>query len=177
MFQQILVGIDNSDIGQYVFESAVSLAKVNNASLLILHVISPLDEQYIHPMFLQPEGVYPSFNTEAINYHINQWEELKQERLNWLASLTNKAISAGVITEFTESIGDPGRLICDLARTWEADLIVVGRRGRSGLSELLLGSVSNYVLHHAPCSVLTVQGQLSHAPTNTACEVEQIAKT
>ncbi len=41
-----------------------------------------------------------------------------------------------------------------------ADLIVVGRRGRSGLSELILGSASNYVLHHAPCSVLTLQGKI-----------------
>lgn len=48
-------------------------------------------------------------------------------------------------------------MICELARNWNADLIILGRRGRTGLSELLLGSVSNYVLHHAPCSVLTVQ--------------------
>ncbi|NEO28803.1 MAG: universal stress protein, partial [Kamptonema sp. SIO4C4] len=35
--------------------------------------------------------------------------------------------------------------------------VIIGRRGRVGLSEILLGSVSNYVLHHAPCAVMVVQ--------------------
>ncbi|MGF1673753.1 MAG: universal stress protein, partial [Rivularia sp. (in: cyanobacteria)] len=51
----------------------------------------------------------------------------------------------------------PGYMICNVARSREVDLIVVGRHGRTGLSEFFLGSVSNYVLHHAPCSVLTIQ--------------------
>ncbi|MGQ9872468.1 universal stress protein [Leptodesmis sp.] len=38
-----------------------------------------------------------------------------------------------------------------------ADLILIGNRGHTGLKELFLGSASNYVLHHAPCSVLTVK--------------------
>lgn len=74
-----------------------------------------------------------------------------------LRSRTRKAMAAGVSTEFTQLAGSPGKTICDLASDWGADLIVMGRRGRSGLSELILGSVSNYVLHHARCSVLTVQ--------------------
>ncbi|MGC1393382.1 MAG: universal stress protein [Coleofasciculaceae cyanobacterium] len=36
-------------------------------------------------------------------------------------------------------------------------MVVVGRRGRTGLAEAFLGSVSNYVVHHAPCSVLVIQ--------------------
>jgi nucleotide-binding universal stress UspA family protein len=39
----------------------------------------------------------------------------------------------------------------------EADLIIVGRKDRSGLEELLLGSVSSDVVHHAPCAVLVTQ--------------------
>ncbi|MGF1516635.1 MAG: universal stress protein, partial [Nodosilinea sp.] len=63
----------------------------------------------------------------------------------------------------------PGRVICTLAKTWAADLIVVGSHRRKGLSELFLGSVSNYVMHHAPCSVLVVDAQtLSEATVEAA---------
>jgi glycosyltransferase involved in cell wall biosynthesis len=41
---------------------------------------------------------------------------------------------------------------------WDADLVVMGRRGLSGIKEMFLGSVSNYIIHHVPCSVLIVQG-------------------
>ncbi|MBE9205221.1 universal stress protein [Nostoc sp. LEGE 06077] len=78
--------------------------------------------------------------------------------------MTNPAIAKGVAAEFTQELGDPSRMICEVARTWKADVIVISRRGLSGISELFLGSVSNYVLHYAPCSVLTVQGEMTVNP-------------
>ncbi|MEY3330640.1 MAG: hypothetical protein RLZZ115_3525 [Cyanobacteriota bacterium] len=44
-----------------------------------------------------------------------------------------------------------------MTKKWGADLVIVGRRNRSELAELFLGSVSNYVVHHVKCSVLVVQ--------------------
>ncbi len=44
-----------------------------------------------------------------------------------------------------------------MARAWSADLILVGSRGLKGLKEMFLGSVGNYVTHHAPCSALIVR--------------------
>jgi nucleotide-binding universal stress UspA family protein len=53
--------------------------------------------------------------------------------------------------------GDPGEEIVAEARTWGADLIVMGSHGRGALKRLLLGSVATQVLHHAPCSVQIVR--------------------
>jgi nucleotide-binding universal stress UspA family protein len=78
-----------------------------------------------------------------------------------LRSRIYEAVAAGVNAESNQVSGDAGKAICEEALVWGADLIVLGRRGRSGLSELFLGSTSNYVLHHAPCSVLTVQPLVS----------------
>ena len=53
--------------------------------------------------------------------------------------------------------GDPAKTIVDEAKEWHADLIVVGSHGRSGLGRLLLGSVAQAVVAHAPCSVEVVR--------------------
>ncbi|MBD2250630.1 universal stress protein [Nostoc parmelioides] len=159
MYQKILVAVENSEIGQYIFEQGVNLAKASNAEIMLLHVISPVEDPYITPIFLQPDTTYPGWQTESMDNYIQHWEKLKQEKLEWLRSLTDAAINIGVKAGFTQKMGDPGRTICEIARSWSADLIMVGRRGRAGLSEFLLGSVSNYVLHHAHCSVLVIQGQ------------------
>lgn len=53
--------------------------------------------------------------------------------------------------------GNPAAMIVEEAKNWNADLIVVGSHGFGFWSRLVLGSVSNGVLHHAPCSVLVVR--------------------
>ena len=53
--------------------------------------------------------------------------------------------------------GDPRAVIVDEAAEWGADLIVVGSHGHTGLTRLLLGSVAQSVVAHAPCSVEVVR--------------------
>lgn len=53
--------------------------------------------------------------------------------------------------------GDPGRSICQLATELSASGIIVGSRGRGGLKRALLGSVSDYVVRNAPCSVVVTR--------------------
>lgn len=172
MFRKILAAIDHSDMCAQVFEEAVALAKATNASLMLLHVLSPLEDGYPTPVYPGPDSLYPTLHDAALKNYTRQWESFERKGMELLRSRTEVATEAGVATEFTQNIGDPGRTICKLAHTWNADLILLGRRGRSGLSEMLLGSVSNYVLHHAPCSVLTVQGRHSEEARSTAPERE-----
>lgn len=160
MYQKILVAMDQSETSQYVFEQSVFLAKASDAELMLLHVLSPLEDPYLSPVFTQPDSIYPSVQTAPIDSYMREWEELKKQRLDWLRSLSDTAVNAGVKAESTLNLGDAGRIICEVARNWPADLIIVGRRGRTGISEFLLGSVSNYALHHAPCSMLIVQGRI-----------------
>ncbi|MGL5832152.1 MAG: universal stress protein, partial [Waterburya sp.] len=80
-----------------------------------------------------------------------------QRGLDFLQGKAQEAQAKGVNTEFIQLTGNPGRVICEFASTWSADLILVGSRGLKGLKEMFLGSVSNYITHHAPCSVLIVR--------------------
>ena len=161
LFQKILVAIDNSAASQTVFEYALSLAKQNQASLMLLHVMSGEEEN--SPMWIPThmDSIYweTGAETDLDNWR-KQWERYEQEGLVKLRKLIAKAHQEGINGEFRQISGSPGRSICHLAWSWQADLILVGNRGRSGLGELLLGSVSNYVLHHAPCSVLTIKAQI-----------------
>ncbi|WP_019501937.1 universal stress protein [Pseudanabaena sp. PCC 6802] len=177
MFNKILAAIDASECSKQVFETALSLAKLNNAELMLLHVISPLDEGYPTLIFPGAADVYPSLYEEAIESYKQQWQEFEQQGLDILRSLASQARELGVTVEFRQPTGDPGKNICNIARSWEAGLIVVGRRGHKGLSELLLGSVSNYVLHHAPCSVLTLQGIAGTSTESDRADAQVVGAT
>jgi nucleotide-binding universal stress UspA family protein len=160
MFSKILVAIDHSELGQHVFEQALALAKSTSASLILLNVLSPEDEASPNPPMLSGYEFYPgglSRNLGEIYQEL--WQNYVQRELEMLQSLERLAIAAGVDATLRQSFGSPGRIICELADELNADLIILGRRDRSSLNELIVGSVSNYVLHHAPCSVLIIHRQ------------------
>lgn len=159
MFKKIIAAVSPSIPGDHVLNEAIALAKMGDATLMLLHVLSPMEEGYPTPVYPGPDSVYPGLHEEAIRVYAQQWETYQRDAIEFLKKLTEDVSKAGVAVEFTQNVGDPGRVICDLAKTWDADLIILGRRGHTGLKELFLGSISNYVLHHAPCSVLTIQGE------------------
>lgn len=69
-------------------------------------------------------------------------------------SSADRLAAVGLTTDIDVRHGDPAHEIIRAATDWEADLIVMGTRGHTGLERLLLGSVARKVLQHAPCSVL-----------------------
>ena len=160
MFNRIIVAVSPSFNNNQVLDEAIALAKMSSdTQLMLLHVLSPMEEGYPTPVYPGPDSVYPGLHEQAIRAYAEQWESYQRTAIDYLKDLMQTFSQAGIAAEFTQNIGDPGRAICSLAETWNADLIILGRRGYTGIKELFLGSVSNYVLHHAPCSVLTIQGE------------------
>jgi nucleotide-binding universal stress UspA family protein len=173
MFNKILVAIDRSAASRKVFEAAMSLAKTSGASLMLLHVLSFEEQDFPTPTIYS--GLeYESFNSTLIEAYQERWQKFERKGLEMLRVIAEEASKAGISTEFTQNLGNPGRTICDLAQTWSADLIVVGSRGRTGIKEMLLGSVSNYVTHHAPCSVLIVHQTDNLDPQLLANEQQEL---
>ena len=158
MYSRILVAMDMSQLSKQIFAQALSLAQKSNVQMMLLHVLSSKEEN--SPMPIPPDitSIYPAQGNDLtlITWQ-QQWEAFQQAGIEFLNTCAEEAARAGIQTAVQQISGDPGDSICTLADNWHADLIVVGRRGRSGLKEILLGSVSNFVLHHAPCSVLIVQ--------------------
>ena len=163
MFNKILVAIDRSASSKPVFEKALSIAKADGANLILLHILSveegesPLMSRYL----IQHKDRCIHVNTNIMHLaneaYDREWSQYKQKGIKLLRSYSKKALAAGVQTEFSQMTGDPGSTICAFAHSCHADAIIIGSCGHSRLREMFLGSVSNYVVHHAPCSILLVK--------------------
>ena len=157
MVDKILVALDRDDSCRRLYDQAVALAQSTQASLMLLSVLTPDGDGSLAIPSFSGSGYYPiSMDQNLWEVYTERYREYEMAGLRQLRSFTDSATAVGVQTEFTQVSGNPGPAICKLAKTWNADLIMVGSHGRKGLNEMLMGSVSNYVVHHAPCSVLVV---------------------
>lgn len=152
--------MDMSRIAENVFSKAIFMAQNEQAELILLHVIS--SEEDNSPLAIPPNmfDLYPASGNElTVESWQEEWEEYIDTGIKFLESYQKKAIANNLKVKHIQLQGSAGRTICKLAKQEEADLIIMGRRGRTGITEMFLGSVSNYVLHHAHCSVLIIQKQ------------------
>lgn len=85
--------------------------------------------------------------------------ELKTEASDQLRDDFEPLVDQGFEVEFHVEEGDAGEAICGMAARNNARGIVMGQRDRDNNDDVLIGSVSNYVIHHAPCPVVVVPGR------------------
>jgi nucleotide-binding universal stress UspA family protein len=166
-FDTVLVALDQSPQANSVFQQTLDL--VNPDGLLIIFHGLDLDlSGHTGPFMgigtLADVDVYSSLKHQQRD-HVKQQVDAAQA---WLAQFGQMAEERGIQSECICHVGKPGDWICDLAQNRHADLIVVGRRGRSGIAELMLGSVSNHVVHNARCAVLVIQGQTNLDTANNS---------
>ncbi len=156
-FKKILVAIDRSLQGASVLENALEQGTQSGAELVFLHVIRRPSELQTGPFM--GIGTIADIDTYSSLRRFQREQEQREleKAQQWLQEYIQMAEARGIKATIDCRIGEPSLEICMTAQTWGADLVVLGRRGYQGLSEIVLGSVSNYVLHHAPCTVLVVQ--------------------
>ncbi len=161
MFQKILVALDQSEISKQVFKTALFLAHATEGQLLLTQVLSLSHT----PLPVLHEGLYPS-SLEAMGLYVEQVKLVKTRGLQLLQRCCDLAANQGIDTQYIQPFGEPGREICKLADSWGATLVIIGRQNIVGggasdynqapFPDRALGSVCNYVLHHAPTAVLMV---------------------
>lgn len=163
MIRKIVVGVDSSTLSQKALRYAIAFAQRCGADLKIVHVL--VDNETGAPRFSGYFGspLYPTLSTAAIESYQTQWNQFVERSQVLLDQQVADAQAQDINASGQLLYGNPGARLCEIAQT--ADLIIVGSRGLSGISELLIGSVSNYVLHHAPCSVLVIHAD---PPASTA---------
>ena len=139
--QKILVAVDFSEYADSVLDVAVEFAKQLSAEL---HLVHAFDVRI--PLVTPYEVAIP---TAFI-------EEAREAAASKLAALIRKVADDGITATSHLSEVPAASAIVDLAEELGADLIIMGTRGHTGLKHVLLGSVAERTLRHAPCSVLTL---------------------
>ena len=131
---KILIGMDDSTFSKRALEYVARIRWPAGSTVLVASVLRP------------------TFGASA---------DREGDRKKFHESLVERAVqcprAAGLATETRLLEGEPGDALVAAATAERCDLLVVGSRGRSGLAKLLLGSVANHVVAHAPCSVLVVK--------------------
>lgn len=143
--QLILVPIDFSANAEQALDYACELAGKLGAKVHLVHaVVSP------------PSALQVALTEDIIENIVKE----HREALDKLAAARAGRASFGAPTV---EVGDPRDTIVATAEALSADLIVMGTHGRRGLSRVMMGSVAEDVIRHAPCPVLAVRAQPGQA--------------
>ncbi len=136
--KRILVAYDGSESANKAFALALDLAAKYGAEVSVLAVARP-----------------PEFGSEVETEAVTA--NSKKHYRQILKPLFEVAAAASVVAQFEVAVGHPAEQVVRHAEKWQADLIVVGHRGRTFFERWLVGSVAKHVIDHAPCAVLVAR--------------------
>jgi nucleotide-binding universal stress UspA family protein len=137
----VVVGVDGSPESAQTLGTAFDEAALRGARLVVVHVCAGATKPWGH-------DVAPYVDGDGIQELVAAREMLAQEIAPWAAKFPD------VVVEPVAVGGHPAEVLIDMSRT--AQLVVVGSRGSGGFAGLLLGAVSQQLLHHAGCPVLII---------------------
>ena len=143
--QRFLVPMDFSPYADQALDYAIALAQKLQAHMTLLHVIQSL------AIGGADRGVVLPYT------YIQYIQELEAEITSTLGTTLNKVTAAGLKGDALMVHGVPFHEIVDAAQRRQADLIIMGTHGRTGLTHIFLGSVAEKVVRLAPCPVLVVR--------------------
>jgi len=148
--QKILAPVDFSPSSALALDATAILARQFGASVVLLYVYDPslLSPLYVIPgasAVIEATPRAPAFEETARR----ELEQLRDQRLSGIAG-----VEMVVLQHPSAAEG-----ICEAAGKTGADLIVLSTHGRTGLAHMLIGSVAERVVRHAPCPVLTLRSR------------------
>ena len=151
MLNKIVYPTDFSTAAEVAFDTAQRLARDSQALLLIVHVVDPASAPTV--------GMAPSpmaMGGVALAEDLRNTMDQARDELERVVPG-----DPGIRFEHRLIEGAPGDQIPNLAEAEQADLIVMGTHGRSGLKRLLMGSVAETVVRRTHCPVLTLRQSAS----------------
>jgi nucleotide-binding universal stress UspA family protein len=142
-WKRIVCPIDFSDASKAALETAAELSKRYGAMVALFHAYPVPGYTFPDGSFVASSKMMDELSTQA-QKHLEEW----------------KAIAEGLGIKHVEAataIGEPAHEILEFCKAQQADLVVIGTHGRTGLQHALMGSVAERVVRRATCPVLTVR--------------------
>lgn len=147
---RILIGTDGSEFSKAAIRECCKFVSLSDETEI--KVVSVFEDSY--PIAAEPFAVSAEFYQEIVDAAENQAKHFAEEGAEILRGCSKDGGRLKIETKVMR--GTAGQQIIEEAEIWKADMIVVGSHGR-GFWGRMLGSVSDAVTHHAPCSVLVVR--------------------
>jgi len=138
-----LVAVDGSEWAGRAAQRAVRLAKLTGASI---HLVSVVSWSAYAPLSIENMATRP----------LDKKHEEAEAMESCIEPILEMLGNEGVDIDYTITWGAPAEVIHKLAKSEKVDMIFAGRRGRSNLFDMLLGSVSNKLAHHAGVPIVLV---------------------
>lgn len=139
----IVVGVDGSECAHAALSFAAEEAALRGAQLRVVSA-------WEIPPGVYAGGLAPVLDQETLDSFRQNAQTVVDQAVAEVAGLQPSVQCEGATVE-----GQPSEVLLQEAEG--ASLIVVGNRGRGGFASLMLGSVSQQVVHHAPCPVLIIR--------------------
>jgi len=150
-YHNILVPIDGSDNALRALDFAATLAQAAGLQLLLLHV-TPLS-----PVEMMKIMGYPAAAQRDAESTDLEFEQASRDMAEQVFATARARLPENLTVRQIMQPGDAAQVILEQADKLGNAVIVMGHRGLSGMREMLMGGVSNKVLHHAHCPVTVVR--------------------
>ena len=135
--ERILVAVDGSEYCDSIIEQAISMGRICNSVIFAIHVIEIFPEALAHAPWVE--------------------EKLSKEARETLEDIKSRIEKEDIVCEtIIRTSGQPHKPIVEEAKEKDIDLIVMGTHGKTRLKNVLMGSVTQKVIGHAPCAVMVV---------------------
>ncbi len=156
LITRVLLATDFSQFATRALEHALAVTSSWNAELHALHVLE----------------FYPGMDPE---YPVNQMylDELRKDADRQFIDVEKHAAGSGVSIRKRIEFGIPSQRIETVARELQADLIILGTHGRTGLAHVLVGSTAERVVRTGPCPVLSVKTRRMESPPSAAAPADR----
>ena len=139
--KKILVPVDGSEASKNALSYGVELARAHKAELILLAVADVTEAAYpIMGVTIDRDGFY----------------NVKKKTETMLDEV-QKTIPSDVEVHAEVENGVPGNVISSIVEANHVDMVIMGNSGKGAVSSFIMGSVSQYVIHHVKCPVLVVK--------------------